>query len=85
MRKFGCALMILPAIAFIFFMLKFNDVGAVQGTTMWIIFFIGLWIANEGDKVEESKRRYEIKSHGLERKTKKVPIKKYNTTRSAPV
>ncbi|MCF8372025.1 MAG: hypothetical protein K9H64_10410 [Bacteroidales bacterium] len=81
MRKFGCALMILPVLAFAFFMVKFNDVGPVEGTTMWIVFFIGLWIANQGTKEDESKGRHEVKSHEPVNTTDKVPIKKYNTTR----
>ncbi|MBL0009042.1 MAG: hypothetical protein IPP25_18200 [Saprospiraceae bacterium] len=44
-RNIGCSIMILPAIAFIFMMIKFKDVGPIEGTTMWIIFFLGFWLS----------------------------------------
>ena len=81
MKKFGCALMILSAVAFIFFMVKFSDVGPVEGTTMWIVFFIGLWIANKGSKEKENIRRHEIKSHEPIKTIHKKPIKKYKSAR----
>ncbi len=80
MKKFGCALMILPAIAVVFFMVKFNGVGPVVGTTMWIVFFIGLWIANAGNKEVEKERKVkpEIKSQEPIKTITKLPVKNYN-------
>ena len=46
--------MVLPAIAFIFMMVKYKDVGAVEGTTMWVVFFLGLWLASRKSGTKSS-------------------------------
>lgn len=37
----GCVIMIIPAIIFLILMFTVGDVGPIEGTMLWIIFFIG--------------------------------------------
>lgn len=53
-KNLGCAIMIIPAIAFLIWMKVYKDVGPVEGTTMWIVFFIGFWIMKIADKKQGS-------------------------------
>jgi len=62
MKNFGCAIMILPAVAFILFMVKYNDISPVAGTTMWIVFFLGLWMNSIGRKEEEEEEGQRTKA-----------------------
>lgn len=56
MKNLGCGIMILPAVTFILFMVKYDDISPVAGTTMWIVFFLGLWINSIGRKEEEKEK-----------------------------
>lgn len=43
-NRFGCFLMLLPLISFFVLAFSGHDIGPVIGTSLWIIFFIGLLI-----------------------------------------
>lgn len=46
-QKIGCGLMIFSIVLFVAFLVASIEVGAIAGTTMWVIFFIGLYFANK--------------------------------------
>ena len=49
-RKFGLAIILLSAIAFVGMMVKGMDIGPVEGTLLWGVVFLGGYIASQGDK-----------------------------------
>lgn len=65
-HKFGCGLMTFAAVLFIVFMIASIDIGPVEGTTMWAIFFIGLYVANKFQK--KNGNQSNLKEKELERK-----------------
>jgi hypothetical protein len=48
-NKFGCVIMIIPVLAFIYMMIRGLDIGPVAGTSMWIVVALGLLISKKGD------------------------------------
>ena len=53
-NKFGCLIMIIPALAFIYMVIRGLDVGPVEGTSMWIVVALGWLISEKGDFLNSS-------------------------------
>lgn len=53
-RKIGCFVMLIPAILFIVLAVLNYDIDGLIGTIMWIVFFGGLLLANQGSKFDDA-------------------------------
>jgi hypothetical protein len=81
-EKFGCIIIILPAIAFIYMMVRGLDIGPVEGTTMWIVVALGWLISEKGDSLNStynSQIPEKPKSKSLKTSSRKIEKKKEET------
>jgi hypothetical protein len=81
-EKIGCVIAILPALAFIYMMIRGLDIGLVEGTSMWIVVAFGWLISEKGDSLNstyDSGVPEKPKSKSIKTSSRKIKKKKEET------